>query len=73
MIAFRQYLESAYYAAGVLLLFGLVIALFQLLLIKNDIRSRNERAAKEREKQLVDTLRVLFLHSILIISIKGKN
>ena len=48
MIAFRQYLEVAYYAAGVLLLFGLVIALFQLLLIKNDIRLRNERAAKER-------------------------
>jgi hypothetical protein len=48
ILSVRPYLELAYFSAGVLLLFGLVITFFQLLLIKNDIRLRNERASKER-------------------------
>jgi hypothetical protein len=47
ILSIRPYLELAYFAAGVLLLIGLVITFFQLTLIKNDIGLRNERAAKE--------------------------
>lgn len=48
ILSLRPYFELAYFAAGVLLLVGIVITYFQLTLIKNDIRLRNERAAKER-------------------------
>ena len=44
----RPYLEAAYFAAGILLLVGLTTTFYQVTLIKNDIKLRNERAAKER-------------------------
>jgi hypothetical protein len=67
ILSARPYLEIAYFAAGVLLLFGLVITLFQVLLIKNDIRLRNERASKERaieaaSRYLKDYVSALSLH-----------
>jgi hypothetical protein len=54
LLSVRPYLEIAYYAAGVLLLFGIIITFFQLILIKSDIRLRNERAAKERAIEAAD-------------------
>jgi hypothetical protein len=47
LVSIRPYLESAYFIAGMLLVFGVIIAFRQIALIKRDIRIRNERAAKE--------------------------
>ena len=46
--AMRPYLEAAHFCAGILVLFGLLLASRQLNLLRLDINLRNERAAKER-------------------------
>jgi hypothetical protein len=43
----RPYVEVAYFAAGILLAFGLIFTFHQITLIKKDINLRNERASKE--------------------------
>lgn len=50
----RPYLESLYFLAGVLLLGGLLLTYRQVVLIKKDIRTRNERAAAEKAIEACD-------------------
>jgi hypothetical protein len=59
----RPYLEAAYFVAGVILAAGLIAAFVQIVLLKRDIRTRNERAAKEKaieaaSRYLVDYVRL---------------
>lgn len=50
----KPYLEVLYFLSGILLLAGIGLTYRQLLLIKRDIRTRNERAAAEKSIEACD-------------------
>lgn len=50
----KPYLEAVYFLAGILLVGGLGLTYRQVVLIKKDIRTRNERAAAEKAIEACD-------------------
>jgi len=50
----KPYLEALYFLAGILLIGGLGLTYRQVVLIKKDIRTRNERAAAEKAIEACD-------------------